>query len=113
MEIVKLIVRVFENKENCEMFSAILEKKWPQLLGENDKARFRAIVNKDQPNVLLVLWEFKDTETHLHIKEVIKKNIEVYLSHLKHKRIDYTGKTLIDFNNLNNAIIHSLRKTSR
>ena len=74
MEIVKLIVRVFENKENCEMFSAILEKKWPQLLGENDKARFRAIINKDQPNVLLVLWEFKDTETHLHIKEVIKKN---------------------------------------
>ena len=26
LEIVKLIVRVFENKENCEMFSAILKK---------------------------------------------------------------------------------------
>ena len=67
------------------------------ILGENDKARFRAIVNKDQPNVLLVLGNLKI------LKLIIKKNIEVYLSHLKHKRIDYTGKTLIDFNNLNNA----------
>ena len=96
MEIIKLIVRVFENKDDCEMFAAVLEKKLPELLATYKDARYRVIMNKEQPNVLLILWEFMSSKTHEQVKIVVKKSIDTYLAHLKHKKIDYTGNTSID-----------------
>lgn len=96
MDIIKLIVRVFENKDDCEMFAAVLEKKWPELLAAYKDARYRVILNKEQSNVLLILWEFKNSQTHDQVKVIVKKSIDTYLAHLKHKKIDYTGTTTID-----------------
>ncbi len=96
MEIIKLVVRVFENKDDCEMFAAVLEKKLPELLANHKDARYRLIMNKEQPNVLLILWEFLSTKTHEQIKMIVKKSVDTYLAHLKHKKIDYTGSTTID-----------------
>ncbi len=74
MEIVKLIVRVFENKENCEMFSAILEKKWPKLLGENDRARFRAIINKLSSLMYYLFYGSLKIQKHINtLSKLLKK----------------------------------------
>tara|TARA_A100001011_G_C13744236_1_gene608704 strand:+ start:240 stop:545 length:306 start_codon:yes stop_codon:yes gene_type:complete len=96
MEIIKLVVRVFENKDDCEMFSAVLEKKLPDLLVSHKDARYRIIMNTEQPNVLIILWEFMSSKTHEQVKIIVKKNIDTYLAHLKHKKIDYTGNTAND-----------------
>ena len=96
MEIIKLVVRVFENKDDCEMFAAVLEKKLPELLIPHKDARYRLIINKEQPNVLLILWEFMSTKTHEEVKMILKKNIDTHLAHLRHKKIDYTGNTSND-----------------
>ena len=91
------------------MFSAILEKKWLKLL-EKMIERFRAIINKERLMYYLFYGSLK-IQKHINTLSKLLKNIEIYLSHLKHKRIDYTGKTIIDFNNLNNAKIHAIKKT--
>ena len=96
MEIIKLVVRVFENKDDCEMFSAVLEKKLPDLLVPHKDARYRIIMNTDQPNVLIILWEFMSTKTHEQVKIIVNKSIDTYLAHLKHTKIDYTGNTTKD-----------------
>ena len=41
--IVKIFVRTFPSKEDCELFESILETKWPNLLQTVKGVRFRAI----------------------------------------------------------------------
>ena len=71
-------------------------KKWPKLLIKMIN-RFRQSLRCCSLMYYLFYGSLK-IQKHINtLSKLLKKKIEIYLSHLKHKRIDYTGKTIIDF----------------
>ena len=86
--IIKIFVRTFSSKEDCELFESILETRWPSLLQTVKGVRFRAIKNPNTANVSVVLWEFPDNETMKRIEKMIQENIVKYVKTLSPKTIE-------------------------
>ena len=36
----------------------------------------------------------------IKVEAIVKKSIDTYLAHLKHKKIEYTGTTTVDSNSI-------------
>ena len=95
--IVKIFVRTFPSKEDCELFESILETKWPNLLQTVKGVRFRAIKNA---NVSVVLWEFPDNESMKSVEKLIQENIVKYVKTLSPKTVEFTGVVTQDLGEL-------------
>ncbi len=98
--IIKIFVRTFPTKEDCELFESILETKWPNLLQNIKGVRFRSIKNPNTSNVSVVLWEFPDNESMKRIEKMIQENIVKYVKTLSPKTIEFTGVVTQDLGEL-------------
>ena len=98
--IIKIFVRTFTSKEDCELFESILETKWPNLLQTIKGVRFRAIKNPNTPNVSVVLWEFPDNESMKSVEKLIQENIVKYVKTLSPKTVEFTGVVTQDLGEL-------------
>ena len=98
--IIKIFVRTFTSKEDCELFESILETRWPNLLQNIKGVRFRAIKNPNTENVSVVLWEFPDNESMKTVEKLIQENISKYVKTLSPKTIEFTGVVTQDLGEL-------------
>ena len=98
--IIKIFVRTFPSKEDCELFESILETRWPKLLQNIKGVRFRAIKNPNTENVSVVLWEFPDNESMKIVEKLIQENISKYVKTLSPKTVEFTGVVTQDLGEL-------------
>ena len=98
--IIKIFVRTFPSKEDCELFESMLETKWPNLLQNIKGVRFRAIKNPNTANVSVVLWEFPDNDSMKNIEKLIQENIVKYVKTLSPKTVEFTGVVTQDLGEL-------------
>ena len=98
--IIKIFVRTFTSKEDCELFESILETRWPNLLQNIKGVRFRAIKNPNTENVSVVLWEFPDNESMKIVEKLIQENISKYVKTLSPKTVEFTGVVTQDLGEL-------------
>ena len=98
--IIKIFVRTFPSKEDCELFESILETRWPKLLQNIKGVRFRAIKNPNTENVSVVLWEFPDNESMKIVEKLIQENISTYVKTLSPKTVEFTGVVTQDLGEL-------------
>ena len=98
--IIKIFVRTFKSKEDCELFESILETRWPNLLQNIKGVRFRAIKNPNTENVSVVLSEFPDNESMKTVEKLIQENISKYVKTPSPKTIEFTGVVTQDLGEL-------------
>ena len=98
--IIKIFVRTFPSKEDCELFESMFETKWPNLLQNIKGVRFRAIKNPNTANVSVVLWEFPDNDSMKNIEKLIQENIVKYVKTLSPKTVEFTGVVTQDLGEL-------------
>ena len=100
------------------MFEAILQTKWPTLLGDKEAkgvtkgTTFSAYRNKEAPHVSTVVWQFPDMSTQKTIEALIEKHIrKIYPDFIAknndiHRRSNGVISGLTDF--LSNIFKYSL-----
>jgi len=95
--ICKIFIRTFPSVEECDMFEAILQTKWPTLLGDKEAkgvtkgTTFSAYRNKEAPHVSTVVWQFPDMSTQKTIEALIEKHIRKFTQTLSPKTMTFTG----------------------
>ena len=99
--LIKVFIRTFPSTEECELFESILKTRWPELLQKVPSVRFRAIRNKQSPNVSTVIWEFPDVKTQAIIEKLIEENIKKFTVTLSPKTMSVSGETILSLGDYN------------
>ena len=101
--ICKIFIRTFPSVEECDMFEAILQTKWPTVFGDKalkgvtEVTTFAAYRNQEAPHVSTVIWQFPNKNTQKTIEGLIDKHIKKFTQTLSPKTMTFTGDQTVSF----------------
>tara|TARA_B100000242_G_scaffold286318_1_gene251742 strand:- start:153 stop:539 length:387 start_codon:yes stop_codon:yes gene_type:complete len=76
--ICKIFFRTFPSPEECDLFEAILQTRWPKLLEGTKGVIFTAYRNKKTPNISTVVWTFPNQPAQEHFETLIAEHIKKF-----------------------------------